>query len=149
MGKRGEGWVALQIVLFAIILFAPRVPDVILPTWVRVLGALILIAGGVFGTWGILALGKNLTAVPKPIEGGSLVTSGPYAFVRHPIYTGIILGTLGWGLLRSNLLGAGLALAAFIFFDLKSRREERWLVEAYAGYPAYQRRVRKLLPWVY
>lgn len=149
MGKRGEGWVLLQVVLFAIILFVPRIPDVILPTWLRAIGAILLVAGGVFGTWGIFALGRNLTAVPKPIEGGELVTGGPYAFVRHPIYTGVILGTLGWALLRSNLLGVGLAIAAFVFFDLKSRQEEVWLTEAYAGYPDYQRRVRKLIPWVY
>ena len=149
MGKRGEGWVILQVVLFAVILVVPRIPDMILPMWLRALGALILVAGGIFGTWGIIALGKNLTAVPKPIEGGQLVTSGPYAFVRHPIYTGVILGTLGWALLRSNLIGVALAVAAFLFFDLKSRQEERWLTDAYAGYPEYQRRVRKLIPLVY
>ena len=149
MGKRGEGWVILQLVLFAIILLVPRIPDVILPVWLRGIGALFLLAGGISGTWGVVALGRNLTAVPKPIEDGQLVTAGPYAFVRHPIYTGIILGTLGWALLRSNLLGVALALAAFVFFDLKSRQEERWLAEAYAGYPEYQRRVRKLIPWVY
>ena len=149
MGKRGEGWVVLQVILFAIILLVPRIPAVILPIWARALGALILVAGGALGTWGIIALGKNLTAVPKPIEGGELVTTGPYAFVRHPIYAGVILGTLGWALLRSNLLGVALALAAFIFFDMKSRREEKWLVDAYAGYPDYQRRVRKLITWVY
>lgn len=149
MGKRGEGWVILQIILFAIILLAPRIPDVTLPIWLRAAGALFLAAGGVFGTWGVLALGRNLAAVPKPIEGGRLVTTGPYAYVRHPIYTGIILGTLGWSLLRSNLLGVALALAALLFFDLKSRQEEKWLAEAYPGYPDYQRRVRKLIPWVY
>jgi protein-S-isoprenylcysteine O-methyltransferase Ste14 len=149
MGKRGEGWVVLQVVLFAIILLTPRIPDVMLPLWLRGIGGLFLLIGGISGTWGVLALGRNLTAVPEPIEGGELVTGGPYAFVRHPIYTGIILGTLGWGLLRSNLLGVALAIAAFIFFDMKSRQEEKWLVEAYAGYPEYQRRVRKLIPWVY
>jgi protein-S-isoprenylcysteine O-methyltransferase Ste14 len=149
MGKRGEGWVILQLVLFAIILLVPRIPDVILPVWLRGIGALFLLAGGISGTWGVVALGRNLTAVPMPIENGQLVTAGPYAFVRHPIYTGIILGTLGWALLRSNLLGVALALAAFVFFDLKSRQEERWLAEAYPGYPEYQRRVRKLIPWVY
>jgi protein-S-isoprenylcysteine O-methyltransferase Ste14 len=149
VGKRGEGWVILQLVLFAIILLVPRIPDVILPVWLRGIGALFLLAGGISGTWGVVALGRNLTAVPMPIENGQLVTAGPYAFVRHPIYTGIILGTLGWALLRSNLLGVALALAAFVFFDLKSRQEERWLAEAYPGYPEYQRRVRKLIPWVY
>jgi protein-S-isoprenylcysteine O-methyltransferase Ste14 len=69
--------------------------------------------------------------------------------VRHPIYTGLILGTLGWSLWRSSLLGVGLAVLLLVFFDLKSRREERWLTEAYPGYPEYRRRVRKLIPFAY
>ena len=149
MGKRGEGWVVLQIVLFVVILVAPRVPRTGLPKWLQALGLLLLAAGGLFGTWGILALGKNLTAFPRPLEGGTLVTSGPYGYVRHPIYSGLILGTLGWALLRANLLGASLAVMLFVLFDLKSRQEERWLSETYSGYGEYQRRVRKLIPWVY
>lgn len=149
MGKRGEGWFLLQLVLFAVILFAPRIPPLAMPLWLQGLGLLILAVGGLFGTWGVLALGKNLTAFPRPVEDGSLVTQGPYAYVRHPIYSGLILGTLGWALFRANLLGAGLAVLLLIFFDLKSRQEERWLCEAYSGYEAYQRKVRKLIPWVY
>jgi protein-S-isoprenylcysteine O-methyltransferase Ste14 len=149
MGKRGEGWVVLQMVLFVVILLAPRIPPIVFPLWLQGLGLLLLAVGGVFGTWGILALGKNLTAFPKPLEGGVLVTSGPYAYVRHPIYSGLILGTLGWALFRANFLGVALALLLFLFFDLKSRREERWLGEAYAGYEEYQGKVRKLIPWVY
>ena len=149
MGKRGEGWVFLQMILFLIILLAPRIPPVTFPAWLRGAGLLLLVVGGVFGTWGILALGKNLTAFPKPVEGGALVTTGPYGYVRHPIYTGLILGTLGWAIFRANLIGVALALLLFVFFDLKSRQEERWLCEAYEGYGDYQRRVRKLIPWVY
>ena len=149
MGRRGEGWFLLQMILFGVILVAPRIIPVTFPSWLQGLGVLLLAAGGVFGTWGMVALGRNLTPFPKPIEGGELVTSGPYARVRHPIYTGLILGTLGWALFRANLIGVALAAALFIFFDLKSRREERWLAEAYAGYADYQRRVRKLIPWIY
>jgi len=149
MGRRGEGWFLLQMILFGVILVAPRIIPVTFPSWLQGLGVLLLAAGGVFGTWGMVALGRNLTPFPKPIEGGELVTSGPYARVRHPIYTGLILGTLGWALFRANLTGVALAVALFIFFDLKSRQEERWLVEAYAGYTEYQRRVRKLIPWIY
>jgi protein-S-isoprenylcysteine O-methyltransferase Ste14 len=97
----------------------------------------------------VLALGANLSPFPKPIEGGTLVTSGVYRFVRHPIYTGLILGTLGWSVWNANLLGVGLAVLLFVFFDLKSRREERWLMEAYPGYAEYRSRVRKLIPFVY
>jgi len=149
MGKRGEGWFILQLGLFAIILLAPPVPRVSFSLWLRILGLGILIVGGVFGTGGMLALGSNLTPFPKPIAGGRLVTTGVYSVVRHPIYTGLILGTLGLGVFRASLLGIGLAAVLFIFFDLKSRREETWLAEAYPGYMDYQKRVKKLIPWVY
>jgi protein-S-isoprenylcysteine O-methyltransferase Ste14 len=149
MGRRGEGWFLLQMVIFAIILLAPRLPAVMLPAGLRWAALLLLAVGGLMGTWGMLALGPNLTPFPKPIANGSLVTKGPYGFVRHPIYSGLILGTLGWAIFRSNLLGVALALLLFIFFDLKSRQEERWLRESYPGYAQYQRRVRKLIPFLY
>jgi protein-S-isoprenylcysteine O-methyltransferase Ste14 len=149
MGKRGEGWFILQMVLFTIILFAPQATCFACPPWLRWVGLAILAAAGLLGTWGMVTLGRNLTPFPKPIEGGELVTRGPYRFVRHPIYAGLIFGTLGWALFRANLLGIGLAVLLFIFFDLKSRREEQWLRAAYPGYEAYQRRVKKLAPWVY
>ncbi len=149
MGKRGEGWFLLQMLLFALILFAPKVPLLPFPLWLRILGLVIIAIGGVFGTGGMIALGRNLSPFPKPIEGGTLVTSGVYRWVRHPIYAGLILGTLGWSLWHASLLGIGLSLLLFVFFDLKSRREERWLIEAYPGYGEYRRRVKKLIPFVY
>lgn len=149
MGRRGEGWFLLQMVLFAVILLAPRIPPVTFPVALQAGGIALLLAGGLFGTWGMLALGHSLTPFPKPIEGATLVTSGPYRFVRHPIYSGLILGTLGWAIFRSNLLGVALALLLFAFFDLKSRQEERWLCETYPAYGEYQARVRKLVPYVY
>jgi protein-S-isoprenylcysteine O-methyltransferase Ste14 len=149
MGKRGEGWFLLQMVLFAAILLAPDVVPLAFPPWLRALGLVILAVGGVFGTGGMIALGRNLTPFPRPIEGGTLVTSGVYGVVRHPIYAGLIMGTLGWALWHANLLGIGLAILLFVFFDVKSRREERWLAEAYPGYADYRQRVKKLIPWVY
>lgn len=149
MGKRGEGWFLLQMVLFAVIFFAPQATCFNCPAWLRWVGLAILTVGGILGSWGLLTLGRNLTPFPRPIAGGELVTHGPYRFVRHPIYAGLIFGTLGWALLRANLLGLALAVVLFIFFDLKSRREERWLREAYTGYADYQKRVKKLVPWVH
>jgi protein-S-isoprenylcysteine O-methyltransferase Ste14 len=149
MGKRGEGWFLLQMVLFAVIFFAPQQTCFACPPWLRWLGLAILATGALLGTWGMVTLGRNLTPFPKPIEGGDLVTHGAYRLVRHPIYAGLILGTLGWSLFRTSLVGLALAVLLFIFFDLKSRREEQWLREAYADYAAYQKRVKKLVPWLY
>jgi len=78
-----------------------------------------------------------------------MVSTGVYGFVRHPIYAGLILGTIGWGLLAQTWLGVVLAAILFVFFDLKSRREEAWLVEKYPDYVEYRRRVKKLIPLVY
>jgi|DewCreStandDraft_2_1066082.scaffolds.fasta_scaffold01889_10 protein-S-isoprenylcysteine O-methyltransferase Ste14 len=157
MGKRGEGWVVLQFLLFVIIALAPLREQFALPflragagaTALRAIGVLLMAGGGLFGMAAVLGLGRNLTAFPRPIEGGTLVTSGAYAIVRHPIYAGLILAAFGWALWNTSLVGLGLGVILFLFFDLKSRQEERWLAQVYPEYRAYQQRVKKLIPWVY
>jgi protein-S-isoprenylcysteine O-methyltransferase Ste14 len=69
--------------------------------------------------------------------------------MRHPIYTGWLLGALGWALLTGSRLGVGVALAGGIFYDLKAREEEKWLAATYADYTAYQRQVKRFIPWTY
>ncbi len=149
MGKRGEGWVALQLLLFALIFISPKIEAYAFPPWLRVAGAFVMLGGGLLGTLGILNLGRNLTPFPKPRGGGYLVSTGVYAWVRHPIYSGLIFGSLGWSLLTDTLLGIALAVCLFLLFELKSSREERWLTEVYPDYPAYQKRVKKLIPFLY
>lgn len=150
MGKRGEGWVILQLLLLAIILSVPLIDgSVEFPLWLRVLGGLIVITAGAVVIMGALALGRNLTPFPRPIPGGHLITHGIYGIVRHPLYMAAIIGTFGWGLMIANLLDIGLVTVVFLFVDLKSRREEEWLLEAYPEYASYRRRVKKLIPWIY
>jgi len=149
MGSRGEGWVILQGIFFVLIIFAPRVPDVEFPLWLLIVGWLLLAIGGATGVLAVLQLGTNITPFPKPKEGGYLVDSGTYAFVRHPIYFGLIVAAFGWALVRSTLPGLVLAAGLFVFFDLKSRREEVWLRQYYEEYAGYSRRVKKLIPWLY
>jgi protein-S-isoprenylcysteine O-methyltransferase Ste14 len=149
MGSRGEGWVILQGVFFVLIMLSPRVPDVVFPLWLLVGGWLLMAIGAVTGILAVLQLGTNITPFPRPKEGGYLVDSGAYAFVRHPIYFGLIVAAFGWALVRSNLLGLVLAAGLFVFFDLKSRREEVWLRQYYEEYAGYSRRVKKLIPWLY
>jgi protein-S-isoprenylcysteine O-methyltransferase Ste14 len=69
--------------------------------------------------------------------------------VRHPIYTGLVLGALGWSFFRGSWLGLLLTAVLGVFFDRKAAREELWLEEAFPEYHSYKHRVRKLLPWVY
>jgi protein-S-isoprenylcysteine O-methyltransferase Ste14 len=154
-GQRGEWYVAMQFLLFALIFFVPLLaPNLVeWPSpWDMIgigFGVVLGLIGSFIALAGVLSLGQNLTAVPYPKEDAALVESGAFRFVRHPIYSGIILGSLSWGLLTNSLLALLLTLVLFIFFDVKSRREEQWLSEKYAGYAAYQARVRKLIPLIY
>jgi protein-S-isoprenylcysteine O-methyltransferase Ste14 len=120
---------------------AVRVPFVVAGAILMAVGLAMLIAGGLF-------LGSSLTPYPRPRADASLREDGVYSLVRHPMYGGTILVAAGWGMISSPLaLAAGGALG--IFLELKSRREERWLLERYAAYQAYRRHTRwKFVPWV-
>ena len=154
-GQRGEWLVVVQVVLMALVAIGPRSIGG-WPPWAfpvpRVTStvgtALVLLGGGVF-LLSLVRLGPSLTALPYPRPDGSLVVRGPYAFVRHPIYAGGIALSVGWALVVQGWLTLAYAAVLFVFLDLKARREERWLVERYPGYGDYQRRVRKLVPFVY
>lgn len=149
MGKRGEGWVAIQAVIFAAIFFAPRCCEGSYPFVLRAVGWALFAAAGSFALWAFVVLGRNLTPFPKPVDGNRLVRNGPFGVVRHPIYTSVIFGSLGWSLGLSSLPGVGLAILLFFFFELKSRREERWLQELHEEYSEYKASVKKMIPFVY
>ena len=154
-GTRGEWYVVAQVGLFALIAFGPhRWPGA--PAWpapyahiAMAVGGVLILGGGLLSLAGVFRLGSNLSALPYPREGAPLREDGPYAIVRNPIYSGLILAAFGWGLYVNGWLTLLYALALFVFFDVKSRREERWLCERFPEYGDYQRRVRKLVPWVY
>jgi protein-S-isoprenylcysteine O-methyltransferase Ste14 len=151
---RGEWYFIVQLVLFALILLAPLVPGQ--PSWpgwaalaARGLGLLVALAGGALGLAGLLNLGPNLSVLPHPKDDATLVEGGAYGLVRHPIYAGLIIGSLGWGLLTNSVLALSLAVGLLVFFDIKAGREERALAARFPGYAAYQKRVRKFFPYIY
>jgi protein-S-isoprenylcysteine O-methyltransferase Ste14 len=152
LGARGEGWVVLQLILVATTLGAGALG----PAWSGPARAVGLIAGTLsiaFGLGlicaGILALRRQLTAFPKPVAGGHLIEDGAFRLVRHPMYGGGLLVGAGWGLATASLASLAATVVLAVFFDLKSRREEAWLVEQFTGYAAYRRRTHRLIPWLY
>lgn len=154
-GTHGEWYVVAQIALIVLVFFGPRTwrgwPIWTTPfTWLgSIVGGILLAAGVLLLMAAIFRLGSNLTPVPYPKEQGILVETGPYRLVRHPMYCGGILISFGWAFLVHGWLTIGYAILMLLFFDIKSRREEQWLTGKFPGYAAYQKSVRKLIPFIY
>jgi protein-S-isoprenylcysteine O-methyltransferase Ste14 len=131
LGPRGEGWFVLQVVLGLAILVAGEFVHVPLATPLRFAGIVAGLIGAAAAGVGLLALGRWASPLPRP-TGGPLRSTGIYRFVRHPIYTGVILLAAGYSLWVASVLAGFLTLLLAIFFDLKARREEAWLAASRA-----------------
>lgn len=150
--ERGEWYVAAQAGLMAAVLAAPMLDGRASISWsdaTGIAGGIFIIFGLAFMILGSVGLGRNLSPFPKPKDTSSLVETGVFAIVRHPIYTGITLCAVGWSLASNSIAAFAAALVLLAFFDFKARREERWLQAKFSSYEAYKARVKKLIPLVY
>lgn len=116
---------------------------------VPILGTVIVACGLGFAVWARIHLGRNwgmpMTTKAEP----ELITSGPYRFVRHPIYTGILTAVVGTALV-TNLLVLGVALIVAVYFWHSASVEERNLTSSFpAAYPAYRAQTKMLIPFVF
>lgn len=121
-------------------------PVAVWPFWV---GAVLTLAGLLFTVWARLHLGRNWSGTVTVKQDHDLITGGPYRFVRHPIYTGLLVALIGFALARGEWRGVvAVALAAGSFWR-KLRIEERWMREQFgSAYEEYSRRVSALIPFV-
>jgi len=109
----------------------------------------LMAAGFLLACWARLALGKLWSAGVERKADHRLVEEGPYAIVRHPIYTGLLAAALSLALVKATPLAlAGLVLTS-IGFTVKARLEERFLATELgeADYADYKRRVPMLVPF--
>ncbi|HLB19625.1 MAG TPA: methyltransferase, partial [Gaiellaceae bacterium] len=125
LGSRGEGWVALQAGLLFLIAVGGRFgPSISIadPTLASALvgaGWLLVAAAGALlvSSIALLSNARSFTVMPRPIETGSLVESGPYAFIRHPVYSALVLGGLGLTLVRLSWPTLILTVALLVVLD--------------------------------
>jgi protein-S-isoprenylcysteine O-methyltransferase Ste14 len=88
-------------------------------------GAAVTIAGLLFAVWAREHLGSNWSRSVTIKQGHELITSGPYAVVRHPIYTGILTGLLGMAIVIFQVRGFIVFVLIFLAFWIKLRMEEQ------------------------
>lgn len=141
---KGNVLVVLQFALIAAILLMAS--DEVNVPWIYVGGVLFIAPGIIILFFSIKQLGGSLTANPVPRDGGKLIETGLYKYVRHPIYTGLLLATLG-SCVQS------MAVVKFFFWFLllalliyKSRFEEKLLAAKYSTYTDYMKRTGRFVP---
>jgi protein-S-isoprenylcysteine O-methyltransferase Ste14 len=103
-------------------------------------GIVVTLAGVSFAVWARKHLGENWSARPEIRVGHELVRSGPYKYVRHPIYTGILVGMMGTAIYIGKWRAIVGVTLAWLLFRAKARREEARLVEEFG--PAFEERKR-------
>ena len=114
---------------------------------VRWLGAGLVAGGAALAVWARRCLGDSSTVTSVPREDAELVTHGPYARMRHPVYSAGLLLIPGAAMLAANffIFAAGLAVMAVVM--VRTRREEALLIEKFGdAYLAYMERTGRLLP---
>lgn len=118
-----------------------------LPMWLRWVGLVLATIGGCLVVWTFHNLGKNLTDTVVTRQEHSLITSGPYRWVRHPFYLAGALAALGVCLATANWFLAVFGAVILIFLYCRTRIEEEKLVARFGDeYRNYMQRVGRFLP---
>lgn len=140
--------VAVQGLLFAALVAVALLPPVgpalvhspILALVLAGIGSVGLVAGGLF-------LGRALTPSPLP-NGAGLAARGLYSWVRHPMYTSLVLLAAGVAASEGAVLPWVITVLLAAFFEFKTRAEEAYLLRVYPGYAEYAARTGKFLPGI-
>jgi protein-S-isoprenylcysteine O-methyltransferase Ste14 len=101
--------------------FVPEIP------WIARMGSAITLAGVLFAIWARWNLGKNWSAAVTIKQGHQIIRTGPYAHIRHPIYTGMLIGVIGTALAMGEYRGLLAFAIIFFSFSRKARKEEKFL----------------------
>lgn len=109
-------------------------------------GGVLLVGGVVVAALAGLRLGPSLTPLPIPKDDGELVTSGFYHYVRHPIYTGVLLAGAGLVVAQASLGHIVGWVALWGVLTLKALGEEKMLLDKYGGYREYSARTGRFFP---
>jgi len=118
-----------------------------LPEWLRWVGVLMGLLADGLAYWFFSYLQKNVSPTVVTRSNAELITSGPYRWIRHPLYVMGLIGYFGFALLAENLFIALLSLVAFVLISIRTIKEETKLIEKFGNaYREYMQHTGRFLP---
>ena len=144
--KKDKIYVLLQFLTFVAWLFELKSLKFTLSENLHYLGLWVAGAGFLLILVALVQLGAKISPFPSPVRGVKLLTSGAFAFARHPIYSGVLFAAFG----ISVWLGSGykllISLLLYLIFFLKSRYEENQLSKIFPEYAFYKTNTGRFFP---
>ncbi|WP_159467037.1 isoprenylcysteine carboxylmethyltransferase family protein [Dyadobacter sp. 3J3] len=145
--KKDLIFVSVQLVLFCLFIFLPDFYALHFSKKLKLVGLIFSFAGLLVCLISIYQLRKSLTPFPSPVRNGTLVNTGLFKYVRHPIYSGILVCLTGYGLFSESVTRLMLVVMLLLLFYYKSRYEEKMLLSVYSGYHEYRKRTGRFFPY--
>lgn len=139
-------FVLLQLALFIAFAYDVRAMAIYFPVYLFWFGVAILVLGALITTTGALQLNVHLSPFPSPLPGSSLIENGVYRWVRHPIYTGILMGFTGFAIIADSGYKLLITAMLLLLFYLKSKYEEKRLELNFSDYSEYKKRTGRFFP---
>ena len=136
--------VALQFVLILLLLSGTSLNNFSIASSVFITLSL----GLVF--WAVATMQKSkLRIFPEPSANAVLITSGPYRFIRHPMYTSILLGSIGLLIHQFTPMRSAIVITLAIVLFIKLTWEEKMLCQKFEGYKNYMKQTQRLFPYIF
>lgn len=115
-----------------------------------VLSLVLISVSFLLAVWAVVSMKESkLRISPIPAKEARIVINGPYRFVRHPMYTSIIIGMIGLLIIHFSIIRLVMFLALIVVLIFKLNWEEKMLLEKFSGYKVYRERTNKLIPFIY
>jgi protein-S-isoprenylcysteine O-methyltransferase Ste14 len=156
--QKASGWFLywiLSVIGALLIVFAVHFPTFSIPLiqsspTLHLSGFLVAVLGLCIAIWARITLGKNWSSRVTFKEKHELITTGPYRWVRHPIYTGITTMCLGTAIYFGVLIGFIAMIFFFLSFWIKSKQEEALMIKHFPKeYKNYKKNTKAIIPFIY
>lgn len=140
-------FVSIQLLLFVLYWWHPEPVSSVLTFIWKYIGVVLGLMGLILITFAFIQLNRNLTMLPTPVKNATLITTGVFKYIRHPIYSGIFLVALGYAMIILSFDHIMIALLILLLFEIKSNYEEKKLTAYFPDYIQYKSVTGKFFPF--